>query len=386
MPIYKSLNTPEANLKQLISDQNDAGAEFAQFEGDEPLEVLVAKAIYNLASTGGALGEVSSVNGKSGTVTLTPDDIGLSAVNNVSAAALRDRTTHTGAQAASTVTGLPAAIALIDDKLDISDFTAENIKDNLEGLTGDDRLSITAIKDVPTGFGGDVTGVANALDGEVALFSGITGKAIKRASATGIAVVTAGVLSAIAKPTGDVVGTSATQTISNKTHVSPILSGTITGVYTLGGTPSATTQPTSTNDTTLATTAFVKAAGAAMTGIPQASVTNLVADLAAKQPASTILTNTTASFTSVQQTKLAGIATGATANLSDATLLGRANHTGTQAQSTVTNLVSDLAALAAAIEEGGGTTVTDEDSDSITLEFTSGSIAAEDSDSITINF
>lgn len=62
------------------------------------------------------------------------------------------------------------------------------------------------------------------------------------------------------------------------------------------------------------------------------------------QPIATVLTNTTASFTTAQETKLSGIATGATANSSDATLLARANHTGTQAQSTVVNLVSDLAA------------------------------------------
>jgi hypothetical protein len=43
-------------------------------------------------------------------------------------------------------------------------------------------------------------------------------------------------------------------------------------------------------------------------------------------------------------TKLAGVASGATANSPDATLLARANHTGTQAQSTVTNLTTDLAA------------------------------------------
>jgi len=45
-----------------------------------------------------------------------------------------------------------------------------------------------------------------------------------------------------------------------------------------------------------------------------------------------------------EKTKLAGVATGATANSSDAILLNRANHTGAQAQSTVTNLVADLAA------------------------------------------
>ena len=45
-------------------------------------------------------------------------------------------------------------------------------------------------------------------------------------------------------------------------------------------------------------------------------------------------------MTSTQATKLAGVATGATANSSDATLLARANHTGTQAASTITGLTT----------------------------------------------
>lgn len=49
---------------------------------------------------------------------------------------------------------------------------------------------------------------------------------------------------------------------------------------------------------------------------------------------------------SADKTKLDGIATGATANQSDAYLLSRANHTGTQAQSTITGLTTDLAAKA----------------------------------------
>lgn len=36
---------------------------------------------------------------------------------------------------------------------------------------------------------------------------------------------------------GAIVGTEATQTLSNKTIASPVLSGTITGTYTIGGTP-----------------------------------------------------------------------------------------------------------------------------------------------------
>jgi len=56
------------------------------------------------------------------------------------------------------------------------------------------------------------------------------------------------------------------------------------------------------------------------------------------QPLATVLTNTTAAFTTAQETKLSGIATGATANQTDAFLLSRANHTGTQAVGTITGL------------------------------------------------
>ncbi|MFI3905597.1 hypothetical protein [Ochrobactrum sp. S1502_03] len=47
-------------------------------------------------------------------------------------------------------------------------------------------------------------------------------------------------------------------------------------------------------------------------------------------------------FTATEATKLAGIADGATANSPNATLLARANHTGTQAISTITNLQTTL--------------------------------------------
>lgn len=63
------------------------------------------------------------------------------------------------------------------------------------------------------------------------------------------------------------------------------------------------------------------------------------------QSADTITDGTTnKTFSAAEDTKLAGIAAGATQNSPDATLLARANHTGTQAQSTITNLVTDLAA------------------------------------------
>lgn len=72
------------------------------------------------------------------------------------------------------------------------------------------------------------------------------------------------------------------------------------------------------------------------------TVTGLQTALDGKQPLATVLTNTTASFTTAQESKLAGIAAGATANSADATLLSRTNHTGTQAISTVTGLQTAL--------------------------------------------
>lgn len=57
-----------------------------------------------------------------------------------------------------------------------------------------------------------------------------------------------------------------------------------------------------------------------------------------------VLDATTASFTTADETKLDGVATGATANATDAQLRDRSTHTGTQDQSTVTNLTTDLAA------------------------------------------
>lgn len=52
-------------------------------------------------------------------------------------------------------------------------------------------------------------------------------------------------------------------------------------------------------------------------------------------------------YSTVEKTKLAGVATSATANSSDATLLDRANHTGTQSADTLTDGTTNKAFLAA---------------------------------------
>lgn len=81
----------------------------------------------------------------------------------------------------------------------------------------------------------------------------------------------------------------------------------------------------------------------------EGEVTGLTAALAGKQPLATVLTNTTAAFTTAQETKLAGVATAATANAADAALRDRATHTGAQAISTVTGLQTALDAKQATL-------------------------------------
>jgi hypothetical protein len=82
------------------------------------------------------------------------------------------------------------------------------------------------------------------------------------------------------------------------------------------------------------------------------SQTDLQTALNGKQPLTTVLTNTTASFTTAQETKLAGIESGATANQTNSFLLDRANHTGTQAISTVTGLQTAIDAKQDALVSG----------------------------------
>lgn len=64
---------------------------------------------------------------------------------------------------------------------------------------------------------GVVTAPASSVDSEVALFDGATGTALKRASGSGIAKLTSGVLSTVTAPSGAIVGDTDTQTLTGKT-------------------------------------------------------------------------------------------------------------------------------------------------------------------------
>jgi hypothetical protein len=66
-------------------------------------------------------------------------------------------------------------------------------------------------------------GPASAVDGQVALYNGTTGKLLKASALTGLSKLTSGVQSAVAAPTGVVVGDTDTQTLTNKTLTTPVV-------------------------------------------------------------------------------------------------------------------------------------------------------------------
>lgn len=80
---------------------------------------------------------------------------------------------------------------------------------------------------------------------------------------------------------------------------------------------------------------------------PTGSVTDaMIAAAAAINVDKTADGTTNKAFLATERTKLTGVATGATANSSDATLLARANHTGTQSADTLTDGTTNKAFLA----------------------------------------
>ena len=79
-----------------------------------------------------------------------------------------------------------------------------------------------------SGTGDFSSNTSTSVDSEIVLFSGTGGKTGKRATGSGIALLTSGVLSTVTAPGGTIVGTSDSQTLTNKTI-------TTSGLLTVNG-------------------------------------------------------------------------------------------------------------------------------------------------------
>ena len=194
---------------------------------------------------------------------------------------------------------------------------------------------------------GDVTGLQAALDGKQAAGS-------YQPLATVLTNTTASFTTALeTKLNGIATGATANATDAalrdRSTHTGTQTASTISdfseavddrvGALLVAGTNITLNYDDAANSLTINASGGGSVAWGSITGT-LSSQTDLNTALNGKQPLATVLTNTTASFTTALETKLNGIATGATANDTDANLKNRANHTGTQAASTITGLAT----------------------------------------------
>jgi len=312
---------------------------------------------------------------------VTKAQIGLPDVDNVSAAALRDRSTHTGTQSTATIAGLDLALAgkqpsgsyatttaLTDGLADKADTSHTHAQSDITGLTAaiaakqDTLVSATNIKTINSvsllGSGNiDIAGGSGAVDS----VNGATGVVVLDTDDVSEGTnkyVTAADITKLSNLSGTNTGDQDLSSYATTSAVTTALSGKANTTHT------HTASQITDFDTEVANNSAV-AANTAKVGVTT-QISNLSEDATPQLGGN--LDGQTYSLTNIWDggflgsvtvagtvdgrdvatdgTKLDGIATGATANSSDATLLARANHTGTQTASTISDFSTAVAATA----------------------------------------
>ena len=294
--------------------------------------VLAASAPIAHVGSGGTAHAVAVSAGASGFMSGTDkaklDGVAPNATANSTDAALRDRSTHTGTQLAATISDFNTQVGTVAAPL------------SHVGATGGAHGNAVA-----SGAAGFMTGADKAkLDGVAAGATANSSDAtlLNRANHTG--TQTAATISDFSEAVDDRVGALLVQ------------GSNITLTYNDAG-----------NSLTIAATATGVTDHGALTGLSDDDHTQYHTDArgdARYAPVAHVGSGGTAHanvvaggsagfMTGSDKTKLDGIATGATANPSDATLLSRSNHTGTQTASTISDFSSAVGAIAAPIAHVG---------------------------------
>lgn len=288
------------------------------------------------------------------------DGVAAGATANSTDAQLRDRGTHTGAQAISTVTGLQAALDgkanLVGGKLDPGQLPALGINDVFTVNNEAEMVALTAQRgDVAVRVDESRSYMLSTDDPTVA-----ANWVFLRSPSGGVSSVNGktGAVTLLAADITDL-GNSATRNVGtgsgdvaagNHSHanattsVSGFMSATdktkLDGVAS-GATANSTDAQLRDRGTHTGTQAHTT-----ITGLGDAATKNVgtgSGDVAAGNHSHANATTSAAGFMSTtDKTKLDGVASGATANSTDAQLRDRGTHTGTQAISTVTGLQTAL--------------------------------------------
>jgi hypothetical protein len=147
---------------------------------------------------------VTSVNSQTGAVVLGKADVGLGNVDNTS-----DATKN--AAAATLTNKIISGASNTLSSIALAALSTTGTANSTTFLRGDGAW---------TAVGDTSTNTAISVDSEVALFSGTSGKTLKRATGTGMAKLTSGVLSTGTAGT-DYTSPTSTETMTNKTITSP---------------------------------------------------------------------------------------------------------------------------------------------------------------------
>jgi hypothetical protein len=364
-----TVNSPDAALvnrashtgTQLAATISDFGTAVAAAAPPTNLSLSVGSTTIDVLSSTGTDVTLPAATGSTAGLFTGADSTKLAgiasgATANSSDATLLNRANHTGTQAGSTVTGLYTASGLT--------MATARMLGRTTGATGaaeeisiGSGLSLSAGVLSSTGSGSTnlslANNTANTLDvnsdtGTDVTLPAATGSLAGLFTATGFTKL-AGIAS------GATANSSDATLLARANHTGTQAGSTVTGLYSaagltlntariLGRTTAAVgaAEEISIGSGLLLSGGTLSSTATGATNLSLANNTATTLDVLSDTGTDVTLPAATGSlaglFTSAGFTKLSGIATGATANSSDATLLARANHTGTQAGSTVTGL------------------------------------------------